>query len=212
MPSSGFIIHLPEPWMVNIETLSKAKVSTYPEQRFLINDSFSSMTETKIQKTYWCENAIPGIPETGLQKFLQGWKWAKMNTVKFTRLPREVFHSPRGGQLPASVQAVWQGGWNTPWGGINKGTALKAREGKKSHHARLQSNYSWRTAFNFAHGILSHLLINWRVCRGGTQNDEGIILWGVLKGTEHNQLGNRRLTGAMAQSLLQITEDPRAIW
>lgn len=130
-------------------------------------------------------------------------KGAKMNMVTFTRLPREVFHNPRGRQLPASVQAVWQGGWNTPWGCINKGTVLKAREGKKSHHARLQSNYSWRTAFNFAHGILSHLLTNWRVCRAGTQNDEGTILWGVLKGTEHNQLGNRRLTGAMAPSLFQ---------
>lgn len=62
MPSFDFVIQLPEAQMVNIKTISKAKVSRYPEQRLAFS-SFSSMTETKLQD-YWCENAIPGMPET----------------------------------------------------------------------------------------------------------------------------------------------------
>lgn len=57
MPSSDS-----EAQMVNIKTISKAKVSRYPEQRLAFS-SFSSMTETKMQD-YWCENAMPGMPET----------------------------------------------------------------------------------------------------------------------------------------------------
>lgn len=58
MPSSGFIVLLPKA-QLNSKTLSKGKASGYHGQSSALS-SFSSVTETKIQEAYCCENAIPG--------------------------------------------------------------------------------------------------------------------------------------------------------
>lgn len=81
MPSSGFIVLLPEA-QLNSKTLSKGKASGYHGQSSALS-SFSSVTETKVQEAYWCENAMPAMPEQNSKSSLKvtngpKWIWSRL--------------------------------------------------------------------------------------------------------------------------------------